>query len=132
MPTIELKPQPEFLVLLDRLVEALERNNELLNIANNRALGSRTRDELPPAPASARKPQYVRKSERKYDYGKIYALYEAGWRYQDIADEAGWRYQDIADEVGCSHSLVGRVLIDKYGTSKKFSRKKGATQSCES
>lgn len=121
MPTIELKPQPEFLVLLDRLVEALERNNELLNIANNRALGSRTRDELPPAPASARKPQYNRKSEKKYDYGKIYALYEAGWRYQDIADE-----------VGCSHSLVGRVLIDKYGTSKKFSRKKGATQSCES
>lgn len=122
MPTIELKPQPEFLVLLDRLVEALERNNELLNIANNRSLGNTTRDGIADdeAPARPRK-QYVRKSEKKYDYGKIYALYEAGWRYQDIAEE-----------VGCSHSLVGRVLIDKYGTSKKFSRKKGATQSCES
>lgn len=94
---IELKPQPEFLVLLDRLVEALERNNELLNIRNNQGLGEHTRKYSPGTGRPA-----------KFDKGKICALYEAGWTYQQIADE-----------VGCSHSYVGAVLINHYGTSKR-------------
>ena len=91
--------QREFLMLLERLVEALEENNRLLQVSVNQRL-----EETPRAPEKKR---YVRKSSKKYDYGKIMALYNAGWTYKKIAEE-----------IGCGHSLVGKVVA-KYADCKQ-------------
>lgn len=91
--------QKEFLMLLDRLVEALEENNRLLQISVNQRLGSEERNPVPPQPKKKPK-HYIRKTPVKYDTGKIMALFNAGWTYAKIAEE-----------IGCSHSYVGKVVM---------------------
>lgn len=116
---IQLTHNPKYLTLLERLVEAIEKNNELLNVANNRSLSGLSRgddEEMRGRPkGSKNKKVYVRKTPPKeIDDEKLMALYEAGWTYAKIAEE-----------VGCSHTHVGDVVTGKYGNSIKFSRKRG-------